>query len=1093
MTDADPFATQRDVSGSVVGELAAAGFDDATVIGRGGFGAVYRCRQVSLDRVVAVKVLTADLDADNRARFFREQRAAGRLTGHPNIVHVLQAGATDDGRPFIVMPYYQHGSLDERIRRSGPLPLEEALRLGVKVVGALETAHRFGVLHRDVKPANILFTDYDEPMLVDFGIAHIAGGFVTGTGIITGTPAFTAPEVIAGEPPSPAADVYGLGATLFAAITGHAAFERRSGEQLVAQFLRIASEPVPDLREHGISEDVGAIIERAMSSAPDNRPSAEELGEQLRASQLHHGFPVDDMALYTPPSAGKSSSAGSHEPRPPQTSSGSGRAGELPLELTSFVDRRTELTEARNSLSTSRLVTLTGIGGVGKTRLAVRVATNAQRDFDDGTVFVELGELRDESLLVGLVADALGLQDRSARPLREVLTDFLADRELLLVLDNCEQLLTAVANLAETLLRACSGLRILATSREPIGLDGEAVLPIHPLTVPDPDQLPRGRLRNDAMRLFAERAATAVAGFELTADNQITIARICRQLDGLPLPIELATARLRAMSPEQILQRLTDRFALLTRGTRSAPPRQQTLRVCIDWSHDLCTPTEQRVWAQLSVFESSFELEAAQFVCGDDLAAADLLDTVGFLIDKSILIREESSTTVRFRMLDTIREYGREKAQQTGEYLELGRRHRDWYERLALEANADWTSPRALEWIARLRREQPNLRQALELCLTDNPEAGIRIAAAVLPFWLSHGSLGEGRYWLDRLLARRTGQVTVDQAAALYSACIIAAVQGDLPAMAALVREGRALVEHTTDPLARTHIDYAAGVLALLSGNPSGARPYLENAIQVYAERGNVLFRVGAMTYLGFSYELSNETSRAIEVYEHALAITKRHGETIYQSYLLWSLAVALWRQRDSERANRLLSQALRASRTMDDRINISMCLQALAWIAAEEENPERAVVLTAAAEKIGRSVSTAPVLFSELLIHQEESERRARSALNKKTYTAAQREGAALSFDAAIAYALGEHVSSAQVDVAGRKPTKREREVAELVAEGLTNREIAARLVISPRTAEGHVEHLLTKLGFTSRAQIAAWIATSQDNLPEISDAAGS
>ncbi|WP_433682084.1 protein kinase domain-containing protein [Nocardia sp. CA-119907] len=1095
MTEADPFATQRDVSSSVVAELAAAGFDAAAEIGRGGFGAVYQCRQVSLDRVVAVKVLAADLDEDNRARFFREQRAAGRLTGHPNIVHVLQTGATDAGRPFIVMPYYPRGSLDERIRRHGSLPLEEALRLGVKMVGALETAHRSGVLHRDVKPANILFTDYDEPTLVDFGIAHIAGGFVTGTGIITGTPAFTAPEVIAGEPPSPAADVYGLGATLFAAITGHAAFERRSGEQLVAQFVRITSAPVPDLREHGISEDVGAIIERAMSSDPDNRPSARELGEQLRTSQRHHGFPVDDMALYTPPSAehgpmpsayGKSSATGSHERRPRETSSGSSRPGRVPLELTSFVDRRTELTEATNSLSTSRLVTLTGIGGVGKTRLAVRVATSAHRDFGDGVAFVELGELRDESLLVGVVAGALGLQDRSVRPLREVLVEFLADRELLLVLDNCEQMVAAVAELAEWLLRACPGVRILATSREPIGLDGEAVLPIRPLAVPDPDRLPRGLPRDGAMRLFAERAATAVAGFELTEDNKVTIARICRRLDGLPLPIELATARLRAMSPEQVLQRLTDRFALLTRGSRSAPPRQQTLRVCIDWSHDLCTPAEQRAWAQLSVFAGSFELDAAQSVCGDDPGAEDLLDTVAFLIDKSILIREESGTAVRFRMLDTVRDYGREKAQQTGEYLELCRRHRNWYERLALDANADWTSPRAFEWITRLRREQSNLRQALEFCVSDSPDAGIRIAAAIWPFWFSHGSLSEGRRWLDRLMARRTGQITVDQGMAIYAACLIAAMQGDLPAVAALVREGRALVEQTTDPLTRAHIDLAHGLLALYSGNPSDARPYLEKAAQVHAERGDLLLQIDALTFLGLTYELRNDSPQAIEHYEHALAITENRGETINQTYVQLSLAIALWRQGDPARATRLLAQALRVSRIVNDRTNAGICLQVLAWVAAEEGKAERAVVLTAAAERIGRSVGAAPVQFSDLLVHQEESERRTRRAMKEQTYVAAQREGAALSFDSAIAYALGEHVSSAQVDAPGRKLTKREREVAELVAEGLTNRAIAARLVISPRTADRHVEHLLTKLGFTSRAQIAAWIVSSQNKPPE-------
>ncbi|MGQ4599041.1 protein kinase domain-containing protein [Nocardia sp. R6R-6] len=1092
MPDADPFATQRDVSGSVAAELAATGFDDAEEIGRGGFGAVYRCRQTSLDRVVAVKVLTADLDEDNRARFFREQRAAGRLTGHPNIVHVLHAAATDNGRPFIVMPYYPHGSLDARIRDDGPLELAEALRLGVKMAGALETAHRFGVLHRDVKPANVLFTDYDEPTLVDFGIAHITGGFVTGTGVVTGTPAFTAPEVIAGQPPSPAADVYGLGATLFTAITGHAAFERRSGEQLVAQFLRITAEPVPDPREHGIPDDVAAIIERAMSGDPLDRPSAAELGEQLQTSQLHHGFPVDEMALFAPPSTEtgaippreKLPSARTPRRRRSDTSSASLRPGRIPVELTSFVDRRTELTEATNFLATSRLVTLTGIGGVGKTRLAVRVATDAQRDLTDGAVFVELGELRDESLLLGVVVGALGLSDRSGRPLLEILIDFLVPRQLLLVLDNCEQMVDAVAMLAESLLRACPGLRILATSREPLDLDGEAVLPIHPLAVPDPDRLPRGVSRNDAMALFVERAATAVAGFELTEENKVTVARICQHLDGLPLPIELATARLRAMSPEQVLQRLTDRFALLTRGSRSAPSRQQTLRMCIDWSYNLCTPAEQQVWAQLSVFSGSFELEAAQYVCGDQLPADELLDVVGFLVDKSILTRVESGTAIRFSMLDTLREYGLEKAQESGRYLELRRRHRELYERMAVDTKANWFSPRQLESIVRIRRELPNMRQALEFCVTDNPEAGIRIGAALARFWISQGWLSEARHWLELLLGRRTGEVTVDTAEAMFTVSHIALLQGDYSAAATFVGEARALVEHTTDALARAHIDFADGQLGLCIGNPEASR-YLDKAIPVFAERGEPAVESFARTVLGLTHEARGDADTAIECYEHALAITEEHGESVYQSWVLWSLAVAVWRRGDSARAKRLYARALQHSRIVKERVNTSICLQGLAWIAAEENNLERAVVLMAAAERIGRSVGTSPVILPALLAYQDEFERRVRQDLSEQTYAAAQREGAALSFDAAIAYALGERATAPPEGAAGRKLTKREREVAELVADGLTNKEIAARLVISPRTAQGHVEHLLTKLEFTSRAQIAAWI-TASHNLPE-------
>ncbi|WP_370182031.1 protein kinase [Rhodococcus wratislaviensis] len=1076
MTDVDPFATQRDVSGSVTAELAAAGFEDAEEIGRGGFGVVYRCTQAALDRTVAVKVLTADLDEENRARFLREQHAAGRLTGHPNIVTVLHAGVTANGRPFIVMPYHAQGSLDERIRRHGPLPPDEALRLGVKMGGALETAHRLGILHRDVKPGNILITDYGEPALTDFGIAHIAGGFETASGIVTGSPAFTAPEVVAGEPPTPAADVYGLGATLFAAFTGHAAFERRSGEQLMAQFLRITAEPVPDPRVHGISEDVSAIVERAMSAEPGVRPSAVELGRQLRESQRHHGFPVDEMAMHAEPAAVQGGASVRHSWSPAD----SGRTGGLPLELTSFVDRRTELAEATNLLSTARLVTLTGIGGVGKTRLALRAATKVQRNFSDGVTLVELAELFDDSLLAGVVAAALGLRDQSARPSHEVLVEFLVPRELLLVLDNCEQVVAAAAKLAETLLRACPRLRILATSREPLGIGGESTLLIPPLPVPDPDHLPKGLPRNDAVTLFAERGAAAVPGFELTEDNKVTIARICQRLDGLPLPIELAAARLRAMTPDQILQRLTDRYLLLTRGSRDAPSRQQTLRMCIDWSYDLCTPAEQRMWAQLSVFAGSFELEAAEQVCGSD-DAEDLLDTVTFLVDKSILTREESGTAVRFRMLETVRAYGREKAQESGDYTELRRRHRDWCERLAVEAESEWISSRQLELIARLGREQPNIREALDFCVSDSPESGLRIAAAMYPFWLSRGLFREGRRWLGRLLPGQPAEPSVDRAKALYAGSVLAGVQGDIPVSDTLAEEAQAVAAQTTDPVVRAHAEHAVGYAALFAGRLPDARVHLEEAVQGFAAR-NDLHEVAAVVGLGMTHDLLNDTERAIECHERVLAITEAHGESVYRSYSLWALAVAVWRLGDRARAVRLLGQALQIDRRVNDRLSASVCLRSLAWIAAEERNMERSVVLLGAADEFTRSVGSSTVLVPGLSVYQDECERRTREAMSEQAFAAAHRKGAALGFDAAVAYALGEQVSPSPTSGGpSPTPTKREREVAALVAEGLTNKEIAARLVISPRTAQGHVEHLLTKLGFNSRAQIAAWVVESQ------------
>ncbi len=273
MTDVDPHATRRDLVPNIPAELLEAGFDNVEEIGRGGFGVVYRCVQPSLDRAVAVKVLSTDLDRDNLERFLREQRAMGRLSGHPHIVTVLQVGVLAGGRPFIVMPYHAKNSLETLIRRHGPLDWRETLSIGVKLAGALEAAHRVGTLHRDVKPGNILLTDYGEPQLTDFGIARIAGGFETATGVIAGSPAFTAPEVLEGASPTPASDVYSLGATLFCALTGHAAYERRSGERVIAQFLRITSQPIPDLRKQGLPADVAAAIERAMARHPADRPA----------------------------------------------------------------------------------------------------------------------------------------------------------------------------------------------------------------------------------------------------------------------------------------------------------------------------------------------------------------------------------------------------------------------------------------------------------------------------------------------------------------------------------------------------------------------------------------------------------------------------------------------------------------------------------------------------------------------------------------------------------------------------------------------------------------------------------------------------
>ena len=499
----DPFKTERDDGVALSVLLAAEGFEGAEEIGSGGFGVVYRCVQVELDRVVAVKVLTVDLE-DSRPRFLREQQAMAKLTGHPNIVAVLQVGQTARGHPFLVMPLYARDSLQALICQTGIVALGEVLRIGVKIAGALESAHRLEIVHRDIKPANILLTEYGAPALTDFGIARLTEGFKTATGVFTGSPAYTAPEVLSGQPAVKASDVYGLGATLFTALTGHAAFERRKGEEVVAQFVRITSEPLPDLRREGMSSDVAALIAAAMARDPAQRPTALQFGESLQQLQAAHGFAVDEMALL----GGGPRRAARQLPR-----AGSARSavGRLPLPAQDLPGCEADLARVRRLLSGSRLVTVTGFAGVGKTALASVAAAELTADVPDGAWWVDLRDLGDGGPLPEVVRTALGLPGQSGRTPTDVVIDFLKARRALLVFDSCERAIDDAATLVETLLGACPHVRVLATAREPLHIGGEEVLQLTMLGPYRLDQLiGRGDMA-EVYRAYDTRADRTVA------------------------------------------------------------------------------------------------------------------------------------------------------------------------------------------------------------------------------------------------------------------------------------------------------------------------------------------------------------------------------------------------------------------------------------------------------------------------------------------------------------------------------------------------------------------------------------------------------
>ena len=784
-----------------------------------------------------------------------------------------------------------------------------------------------------------------------------------------------------------------------------------------------------------------------------------------------------------------------------------GRAagGNLPAELNSFVGRRRELADIKRLTSGFRLVTLCGIGGVGKTRLAQRAAALALRAFPDGAWFVDLSELVQPAApavqragpavrpvpgsetLARVVAAALGLPELAEdQPVRS-LCEHLAPRCLLLVLDNCEHLLPAGAALVNALLHACPDLRIVATSREPLGITGEVTYPVPPLPMPDPGEPSEADVTGcDSVALFVARAEAVQPGFRLTGDKVAEVADICRRLDGLPLAIELAAARLRVLTAGQISARLNDRFALLGSGSRNVPDRQHSLRNCVDWSFDLCDAAEQRLWARLSVFSGSFELDAVEGICaGEDLLTADLLNLTAALIDKSILSREDHGPVVRYRMLETIRAYGHDRLCAGGEYAVLPRRHRDWYESLVEQAAGEWLSDRQAYWLDRLHQEHTELRQAVDYCLTE--PGGAERAMGILvylpsPHWRGPGMLDEARGRLDRALALSPAPTAL-RARALLLASRLALARGDQGRGKQLLDEGTEVARHLDDAAALSFAKFLRGTAALYAGDLPAAVEFLECALAILAPEPRQLLdqRLHVLSALVAAAGLAGDQERAATCHEEILEITEPREEGFHRANAMWAYGLAAWQQGDLDTAaaRQVASLRLRQERGLEDPLGTARCLAALARIEAGRE-PRRAAVLLGAADARWTEHGVSVGSYRNLGNDRENCERQIRRGLDGTSYEDAIGHGRSLTHADAVAYALQEFREPATPPVPASETqlTRREEEVAVLVARGLSNRDIAKSLVISQRTAESHVANILTKQGFTSRAQIAAWIA---------------
>jgi predicted ATPase/DNA-binding CsgD family transcriptional regulator len=809
--------------------------------------------------------------------------------------------------------------------------------------------------------------------------------------------------------------------------------------------------------------------------------------------------------------------------------------GNLPAEPNSFIGRKRDLAELARLLVDVRALTLCGPGGIGKTRLALRLACEVVPNFPDGAWLAELADTRDPSMVLPRIAAVLGVREERGRPLAETLTDTLRPRQLLLILDTCEHVVNPCAALVQQLLAGCPGLRVITTSREPLRVRGETVWRVPPLELPGlAAEFGTGELaRNEAARLFAERAAAARPGFVLHAANAAAVARLCCTLDGIPLAIELAAARVGALSVEQIAARVGDRFQLLATGDRTAPQRQQTLRAAVDWSYELLTGPEQVLLRRLAVF-SGWNLEMAEHVCADDVIPADrVLDLLAALVDKSLVTLDaEVEGDARYRLLDTIKEYAADRLNASGEELALRQRHRDNFLRMIESivdrafGRGDPAWPERVSLYRKAWAERDNLRAVLSFCLEHgDADHGLRLCSGLRSPWVVHGDVAEGVSWLDRFLSMDGDVSPQVRARAMALRAELAFEQQDYAlasdsAEAAVNLVGSLGTAGSASPLrllalvslragrheealaradaavqaAQADADIWEGGLALATraliiarqGRLDEAQRVFYQALDVLRDNnrwGSAQTRYG----LGHLAAARGDHAAALLHFRDALAVYRILDARPDMARALAGIGSVALAEGDLGLASSSMTESLQLSLATGQRLAIARGLEAYAALAIASGDPAGSARLAGTARALRRALGQDPAArpgADDLLGP-------ARRELGAEATAALLAEGEDMSpleaFRLAAAGSAGHSPGSAghggpaqeapQSGSAGTL-TARELQITTLIARGLSNRGIADELVISPATAARHVANIFSKLGFSSRAQVAAWVA---------------
>ena len=800
----------------------------------------------------------------------------------------------------------------------------------------------------------------------------------------------------------------------------------------------------------------------------------------------------------------------------------------LPPQLTTFIGREQEIADVRRLLASSRLLTLMGAGGSGKTRLSQKVATElaAGKEHADGIWFIDLAPLTDEELVPQMIASAVGVREEAGRPLVDTLIEHLRHRKVLLLLDNCEHLLEVCGVLLEKLLKACPHLHVLATSREALGIDGEMAWRVPSLSVPDPQKPvnPQDLSKYDSVRLFTERAFYSRMAFTITSANARAVAQLCYRLDGIPLAIELAAARVKVLSVEQIVDRLDERFRLLTGGSPTALPRQQTLQALMDWSYDLLKEEEKRLLRGLSVFVGSFALEAVQAICGTGVDEYEIINLLSHLVDKSLVLVEDQGQAARYRLLETIRQYAWDKLKESDEIDALRERHRDWYLTLGERAQTGLVGEEQRWWLEYLEMEHDNLRAALEWSVRNDhdPESALRLSGAVWRFWDMRGYITEGRRWLNEgLQAAREAHGSLDSgvwAKALSAAGNLAFEQADYDRAIEFHRQALELRKQAGDKRGTAGSLGNLGVALRHKGEYAEATRLYNESLAIFRELDNTQGISTMLNSLGFVAQCQEDYGRAEELYNEALALAQelgdKHGETI----MLNNLGEVAQCQGHYEQAEEFYNQALALSHEIGDKVSIADITTNLGCLANSRGDSEAAIRLYRAGlqvcEELGHKMGIADCMegiatawagkdkkralrlfgAAEMLRKRTESPyapyrdedyrqavARAKEGLTGREADNAWALGRTMTLEQALNWAKEDpalntisvylQTSPQHTNGVEKEIKPRQLDVLRLVATGMTDAEVAERLNIGVRTVQSHLQSVFRTLNVNSRS----------------------